>query len=276
MGCGGSGALYELNLSTLQVTAITNLGSFCLQPQGFPLAASGDGSKLLLTTTDTSGPQAVAIYDVASKTWSTNNQVLENFGGNAAVSMNGSTFATGSGMVDSSANLFGYLAWQDTFDSSLGFSLPLEKVPDGGSLIYIAYPGSVDMFDMNHGALLHRLTLEEQVQQVTDAMTIDAYGQSIYLITNSGLTIVQLTSAPLAIGSVIPVKGPAGTKVTIHGSGFQQATLAAANGLPATVTFVDPNTLDVIAPTTTPGPTQFTVTNSSGETYSLDNAFTTQ
>jgi hypothetical protein len=111
---------------------------------------------------------------------------------------------------------------------------------------------------------------------MTDAMTIDAYGQSIYLITNSGLTIVQLTSAPLAIGSVIPAKGPAGTKVTIHGSGFQQVTLAAANGLPATFRFVDPNTLDVIVPTTTPGPTQFTVTNSSGETYSLDNAFTTQ
>jgi hypothetical protein len=52
MGRGGSGALYELNLSTLQVTAITNLGSFCLQPEGFPLAASGDGSKLLLTTGD--------------------------------------------------------------------------------------------------------------------------------------------------------------------------------------------------------------------------------
>jgi IPT/TIG domain len=273
-GCGG--VLYELDLASLQVTTVSNISSFCIQPEGFPLAASGDGSKMLAVTTDISGPQEVAIYDAASNKWSTNNLVLENFGGNAAVSMNGSAFATGSGVLNASANLLGYLAWQDVFESKLGFSLPLEEVPDGGSLVYIAYPGSVDMFDVNHGALLHRLTLSEQVQQVTDAMAIDAYGRNLYLITSSGLTVVTLNAAPLAIGRVTPATGPAGAEVTVYGSGFQQATAVTANGLAATTSFVDPNTLLVVVPSLGAGSIQMAVTNPSGETYSLDNAFTAQ
>jgi hypothetical protein len=273
-GCGTD--FYELDLSSLQVTTINYVPFFCVQPEGFPLAAAGDGSKVLMTTTDISGPQQTAIYDVASNTWTGNTSVLENFGGNAAVSLNGSVFSTGSGILDASANLLGYLAWQDVFEASLGFSLPLQKVPDGGSLVYIPYPGWIDIFDVNHGALLHRATLVEQVQQVTDAMQIDSEGQTIYLITNSGLTAVKLSAAPLAIGSIIPAKGPVGTKVTVHGSGFQQSTSAAINGLPATSTFVDPNTFEVVIPSGSSGATQFTVTNPAGETYSLDNAFTVQ
>jgi hypothetical protein len=283
-GCGGS--LYELNLSSLQVTAIHEITSFCIQPQGFPMAASGDGSKVLAATTGNSGPQNVAIFDAASNTWTTN-VAQENFGGNAAISINATAFATGSGIVDASANLLGYLAWQDVFQSPGPYpSLGLEKIPDGGSLVYIpyagytdfnvTYPGCVDIFDLNHGALLHRLNLTEQVQPVTDAMTIDAYGQNIYLITNAGLTVVQLTAAPLAIGSVTPATGPAGTKVTISGSGFQSATAVTANGTPAATTFVNANTLTAVMPSLAAGSIQITVTNPSGETYSLDNAFTSQ
>src|SRR5579862_1303765 len=107
-------------------------------------------------------------------------------------------------------------------------------------------------------------------------MAIDPYGQNIYLITNAGLTVVQLTSAPLAIGRVTPASGSTGIQVTIHGSGFQQTTAVTANGLSATTTFVDANTLLAVMPSLAAGSTQITVTNPSGETYSLDNAFTVQ
>jgi hypothetical protein len=284
-GCGTP--FYELNLLSLQVTVVSSVGSFCIQPQGFPLAASGNGSKVLIATTGISGPQEVAIYDAASATWLTNRSVLENFGGNAAISVNGRVFATGSGLVNASAELLGYLAWQDVFQSpGPSPSLGLEKVSDGGSLVYIpygiytefdvTYPSCLDIFDVNHGALLRRLNLTEQIQPVTDAMAIDAYGQNIYLITNAGLTIVQLSAVPLTIGSVTPASGPAGTKVTILGSGFQSGTAVTANGIPAATTFVSASTLQVVVPSVAAGSTQITVTNPVGETYSLDNAFTTK
>lgn len=277
-GCTGI-PLYELDLSSLQVTAINRQGLSFIEF----LAASGNGSKLLVAE----GGTKVEIYDVASKTWATNNEVRENFGVNAAVSIDGSVFATGSGMVDAKTNLLGYLAWQDVFQTpGPGPSLPLEKVPDGGSLVYIpyanytqfnlSYPGCVDIFDVNHGALIHRIILSEQIQQVTDAMALDAYGENIYLITNAGLTVVQLSAAPLAIGSVKPATGPVGTKVTIHGSGFQQTTSVSANGSAATATFVDANTLQATIPSIAAGPVQITVANPAGGTYSLDNAFTAQ
>lgn len=274
VGCGAS--FYDLSLSTLNVATVTYVGTFCIQPEGFPIAASGDGSKALLLTSDISGPQEVAIYDSASSTWSENYAVLENFGANAGVSLNGSAFVTGSGIVDSTTDLRGYLSWQDTFEANVGFSLPLEKIPDGGSLVYVPYPAFVDIFDTNHGHLLHRLSLSEQVQKVTDAMAIDGYGQNIYLITNAGLTIAQLSNAPLAIGSLAPSFGPVGTSVVIHGSGFQSGTSVTANGLVAATSFVDANTLKVTMPSVAPGPVQVILTNTSGESYTLDNAFIAQ
>jgi hypothetical protein len=60
-------------------------------------------------------------------------------------------------------------------------------------------------------------------------LTIDENGQRLFVITsldgspqNAALTVVQLASVPLALGSVssptIPVGG--GTTLTIRGSGF--------------------------------------------------------
>ncbi len=78
-----------------------------------------------------------AIYDVASNKWLTNS-ALENFRGNAAVSANGTVIVTGSGLLDSEADVPGSLAWQEVFQSpGPSFSLPLEKIPDGGSLVYM-------------------------------------------------------------------------------------------------------------------------------------------
>ena len=277
-GCVGT-PLYKVDLSSLQVTAINRQGLSYIES----LVASGNGSKLLVAE----GGTKVDIYDVASNTWATNNGVRENVGVNAAVSIDGSVLATGSGMVDAQTNVLGYLAWQDVFQTpGPGPSLPLEKVPDGGSLVYIpyanytefnlSYPGCVDIFDVNHGALIHRIILSEQIQQVTDAMAIDAYGENIYLITNAGLTVVQLSAAPLAIGHLTPSTGQAGTSVTIYGSGFQQTTSVSANGSAATATFVDANTLQATIPNIAAGPVQITVANPAGGTYSLDNAFTAQ
>jgi hypothetical protein len=283
-GCGGS--IYELTLASLQVTPISNIGGFCIQPEGFPLAASIDGTRIVAATTDISGEQTVAVYNAATNKWQTN-LALENFGGNAGVSANGAVIETGSTQLNSNASVLGSVAWQDVFQASgPGFSLPLEKIPDGGSLLYMARasssalnvtrPSCVDIFDVNHGTLLQRVYLTEEIQSVTDAMAIDAYGQNIYLITNVGLTILQINNAPLSIGSLAPTSGAAGTKITITGSGFQPATTVIVGGTSASTTFINANALQVTIPTLTSGSAQVTVTNPSGDTYSLDNALTVQ
>jgi len=98
----------------------------------------------------------------------------------------------------------------------------------------------------------------------------------LYLITSAGLSIVQLGESPLSIGHVTPSAGPAGTTVTIHGSGFEPTTTPSANGSPTTVTFVDPDSLKIIMPGVASCPVQVTVSNQSGQAYSLDSAFVVQ
>ena len=134
----------------------------------------------------------------------------------------------------------------------------------------------MDIFDVNHGALLRRFSLAEQIQIVTDAIAIDGFGQNVYLITNAGLTIVQLGNAPLAIGSIAPATGPAGTTVTLNGSGFQIGTGVSVSGVSGTSTLVDANTLQVVIPPVSAGSVEIVVTNPSGESYSLDNGFSVQ
>jgi hypothetical protein len=107
-------------------------------------------------------------------------------------------------------------------------------------------------------------------------MAIDETGQRIFLITNKGLTIAQLDSVPLSIGSVTPASGPAGTQVKIRGSGFVQGTTANANGMSAAVSYVDADTLQVTLPALPAGAVQITITNPDGQSYTLDDAFTVQ
>lgn len=154
--------------------------------------------------------------------------------------------------------------------------VPSEKINDGGSLIYRPYANFVNIFDVNHANLIHRISLVEEIQQVTDAMAISAAGDAIYLITSAGLTIIDLGQAPLSIGSVSPSSGSGGTQVTIRGSGFQHATTVSANGTPASTTFVDTNTLRVTLPAGVSGSIQITVSNPGTTSYTLENAYVAQ
>jgi hypothetical protein len=67
---------------------------------------------------------------------------------------------------------------------------------------------------------------------------VDETGQRVFALTVSGLTIVQLASAPLGIGTVTPSNAPAagGTAIRVRGSGFQSTTTATIGGKKASVT----------------------------------------
>jgi hypothetical protein len=111
-----------------------------------------------------------------------------------------------------------------------------------------------------------------------DFLAIDENGQRIFALTASGLTVVQLSSVPLSIGSISPVAAPGigGTTLTIRGSGFQSGTKVTIGGKSASANFQDINTLTVVMPSLSSGAQQIAVTNPDGETYSLDAAFTAQ
>lgn len=109
-------------------------------------------------------------------------------------------------------------------------------------------------------------------------LATDENGQRLFAITSSGLTIVQLASVPLGMGTLSPSAGSAagGTPVTIRGSGFQSATKATLGGKHVAVTFKDINTLTLTTPALTSGSQQLALTNPDGESVSLDAVFVAQ
>ncbi|HWY09531.1 MAG TPA: IPT/TIG domain-containing protein [Candidatus Acidoferrales bacterium] len=146
--------------------------------------------------------------------------------------------------------------------------------------------GGVDIRDAHSGRLRLRVYLPEPFAMLstdTDGLhgtflTVDENGQRLFALTTSGLTILQLSSVPMGIGTLAPASGPSagGTSLTIRGSGFQSGTKATLGGKALTVTFKDKNTLTIITPALSSGAQQLVLTNPDGESVSLDAAFVTQ
>ena len=142
--------------------------------------------------------------------------------------------------------------------------------------------GGIDIFDTHTGRLRLRLILPEPFAALstdTDALhgsflAIDETGQRLFALTSSGLTILQLASVPLSVGTISPasVAASGGATITIRGSGFAQGATVTINGKSAAATFLDANTLSVTTPALTPGPQRLTITDPSGDTYTLDAA----
>jgi len=146
--------------------------------------------------------------------------------------------------------------------------------------------GGIDIRDAHNGRLRLRVMLPEPFAMLsTDLdglhgrfLTSDDFGQRLFAVTASGLTIVQLANVPLGFGSVAPASGSAagGTSVVIRGSGFQSATKVTLGGKQASVTFKDMNTLNVVTPSLSPGPQQLVLINPGGEFVAFDAAFFAQ
>ena len=146
--------------------------------------------------------------------------------------------------------------------------------------------GGVDIRDAHSGRLRLRLYLPEPFAMLstdTDGLhgtflTLDENGQRIFALTTSGVTVLQLSSVPLGIGTVAPAVGPSagGTNLSIRGSGFQSGTKAMLGGKALSVVFKDKNTLTCTTPALPSGAQQLVLTNPDGESVSLDAAFAAQ
>lgn len=105
----------------------------------------------------------------------------------------------------------------------------------------------------------------------------DEFGQRLFAVTTSGLTIVQLASVPIGIASVSPSSATTagGTSLTVRGSGFQTRTKATLGGK-QTNSFIDRHTLSLATPFLLAGPQQLVLTNPDGESVALDSVFFVQ
>jgi hypothetical protein len=146
--------------------------------------------------------------------------------------------------------------------------------------------GGIDIRDAHSGRLRLRVYLPEPFAMLsTDIdglhgafLTVDENGQRLFALTTSGITVLQLSSVPLGIGSVAPASGPAsgGASITLRGSGFQSGTKATLGGRALTVAFKDQNTLTFTTPALSSGAQQLVLANPDGESVSLDAAFVAQ
>ena len=114
-----------------------------------------------------------------------------------------------------------------------------------------------------------RFSLNETVSDTVAPIAIDSGGRHIYLLTDKGLTIVDLGSAPLAIGHLSATTVSPGSQITVRGSGFNPGTSATIGTQSAAVSLVDENTLTLTVPAIPSGLQDLTLRNSDGSTYSL-------
>jgi hypothetical protein len=117
-----------------------------------------------------------------------------------------------------------------------------------------------------------RFSLTETIQNVETPLAIDAGGRQVFLITDKGLTVVDLGAAPLSIGHLSSTSGAAAMQIQVRGSGFATGLSVKVGGQSATANFVDENTFTFTVPVLASGPHDLTVTNPNGISYTLASA----
>lgn len=292
---GGSSTVYILDLSTRQVTTASLPAGSLLNLNNNYIQGSADGSSVVVATSNDSGGPLV-MWHAAANAW----QVYQlgqtvsqfQFWSDAAVSGDGNIVAVNSDpedsgfpfpyLMDSQLNLICQVNFPEFQSIAEGPSLQLDQ---SGALLYAVTGEGVDIIEARTGQLRERVLLSEkilfgpteQLQTPSKTMAITPAGDHIFLLTTAGLTMIDLDSVPLAIGSVTPASGASGTTVTIRGTGFVSGTTVAVNGAPAATSFVDASTLQVVLPNSLPtGAVQFVLTNPDGSKFSLDAAFVVQ
>jgi len=258
---GCSGLTYIANLQTHAVAV-----SECTGPG---LDASADGNFVVIDN----GP---CIYSVQNASFIQASFPFAQLGFGVGISGDANVIASNQILGDINGNILGSLAEPVALYGSPTNSNPPElllrpRLNVSGSLYYLAYPNFFEIIDVAHAILRMRFSLTETVQSTASSLAIDSGGRYVYLLTNQGLTVVDLGAAPLSIGHLSPQNAAPGTQVTVRGSGFDSSITATVGGVAASVSFTDQNTLTLIVPTATSGPQDIVLTRGDGETYTLEN-----
>ena len=272
---GPEASIWQLNLSTLQAQPFAPLSSVAEAPY---IASSFDGSEVCLT----GGYLPVTVYQSSTGDLATG----QNYARLAACAVNG-PLAAGAGAAAAGtgiavAQMFNLSATGTAFASLTDFQARwLESYAGGyigvatdstGALVYVpTAPQSVAIFDSHTGAVREVVSFAQPMNELLESgsIAIDPQGDRIFATTSAGLTIVQMDSLPLAIGSLTV----SGSSWTIAGTGFVQGTTVAADGNPLSVEFTDAQHLQISGAPALSSIHLLTLTNPDGHTYTYDAAY---
>jgi hypothetical protein len=281
-----SGLVYQLDLGTLQVTQRSDSGVDSIS--GNYLQGSADGTRAIMGVPNDSGG-TVAVWNASSDSWTVHNtgQQQEQFINDVAASGDGNILVVNNNsgepgfpfpyIMDAQTNLIAQVNFPDF--QAIG-DLAGVQLDQTGALLYAPTSVGVDIIDVRTGQLRERIYLNEifpfiLLAEVNKILAITPAGDEIFLATTTGMTVIQMDSVPLGVGSVSPRIGPAGTIVTVRGTGFVNGTTATVGGMASAVSFVNASTLNITLPSSlSKGSTQLTLTNPDGSTFALDDAFT--
>jgi hypothetical protein len=269
VNCEASGNTYVVNLTSKASTLAT-----CCR-RAYSVASSADGTEVVIAGGN------LSVYHAAQQSLSSTGASTV---GTGAISADGNVVAQQSVFADAFANLVGQVGSGEIRDSGQnptgyidGLNLnPLSgaQLSASGSLYFVPYSNSFDIDDVRQGRVRLRFSLNETLSNIVEPLATDSGGQHVYLLTDKGLTIVDLGEALLSIGSVNPTSASPGTVVTVRGSGFNASTTATVGGQAALVSSIDENTLTFTVPAIPSGPVNIALQNSDGTTYTLQNGLT--
>jgi hypothetical protein len=261
---GATGSLYELNPGTGTIQQRSNVGDF-LNTAGFPLFRSADGTRILIAG-------GLSLWNSAMDSFSYIG-TPGNFD-DGAISGDGTTISylndvPGGGtyefILDNSYNMLNNVVVPEGLGMGLLYGQFLNS---SGALLYIPGSHGIDIYDAHKGTLQREIgVVESDIVNISQAATIDDTGTNLFLLTNSGLDVIEDTP-PLSVRSASPVPNTAsaGTVITLRGAGFEPGATVTIGGrtVPAIVT--DARTLNFTLPSIV-SDFSFTVSNPDGSSY---------
>jgi hypothetical protein len=276
--CTPDGILYVANLQSRTAAQPPYLNNRCYVGNTTPpftdalsVDASADGNYVAI------GGSALnpgCVYSVAQNSYSPVATAVT-FG--ASIAGDANVLSSSTWFFDMSGNLLGNAAQPLVFypqSTTEPARLYRPLLNDSGSLYYIAYTNYFEVVDVLHAKLLMRFSLSETVQATASPIAIDSGGRHVYLITDKGLTVVDLGEAPLAIGHLSQQTAGAGTQVTVHGSGFDASVTATVGGEPGSVNVTDESTLTLTVPAVASGSEDIVLIRGDGATYTYESGLT--
>lgn len=263
--CPQYGNNYLVNLQTHASALATGCS------QGESADASSDGHFVAIGGVS-------CVYSVASSSFLLN-QSLPVPANEVGIAISGDANVIGLNEVftDRSLNILGLIGHPIAFyGNNQDWAYPtglllFPRLNASGSLFFLGFPDHFEIVDVAHAILRMRFSLTETIQNTIASLAIDSGGRYIFLITDKGLTVVDLGAALLSIGHLSQQTAGPGAQVTVRGSGFDSTITATVGGVAATVSVSDENTLTLTIPSAASGPEDIVLSRGDGETYTLEN-----
>lgn len=277
--CPADGILYIANLQSRTAAQPPYLNNRCYVGNATPpftdaLSVDGsvDGNYVAIGA---SALDPGCLYSTAQNSYS---PAATAMGFGISIAGDANVLSSSTWFSDMNGNLLGNTAQPTVFypQTTVNPAVQLYRpvLNDSGSLYYIAYPNYFEVVDVLHARLLMRFSLTETVQGTASPIAIDSGGRHVYLITDKGLTVVDLGEAPLAIGHLSQQTAGAGTQVTVRGSGFDASVTATVGGEPVSASITDENTLTLTVPAVASGPEDIVLVRGDGATYTYESGLT--